>query len=345
MEDTHGSIPRSMQPACHPTPCERRTTERRHRLSGLPLLPGLVLVVVLAGYARAEPPPPTAPPDAPAGSSQHSACTRGYKVPGRPLDSKMPWEFFLGNASHRMIAYIYSTRHPTRTVFYNTATIEKILQETGIADSSLLLKGERLLRPDITDITALDVFEVKPPGEQALAEGASELQTYLAALNKAMPADLKFSGGVGFEGEILIQFGAGNRIWRLEWCTTAPGVVQYHWTRGKNDAASLQDAYKAGEWVELTEQEIKQFGGWVAQVTEELVERREKVATFREAVGRVIDVVGGATLLVITTAASAVRGTGAATGQSPPATPGGKVLPFRRPPTPSPAHLPKASGM
>lgn len=312
---------------------------------GVSHLLGLVLVTVFVGYARAEPPLPAVPPGAPAESPRRSACIRGYKVPGRSLDSKMPWEFFLGNASHRMIAYIYSTRHPTNSVLYNTVTIRKILQETGMADTSLLLKGEGLLRPDIADITALDLFEVKPPGEQALEEGTRALEKYLMALNRAMPEGFKFSGGTGFEGEILIQFGAGSRIWRLEWCTTAPGVVQYHWTRGKEDAASLEDAYKAGAWVEITEQELKQFGGWVAQVTEGLVERREKLATFREAVGRVVDVVGGATILVISTAASAVRGAGATTGHGKPASPGGKVLPFRRPPMPAPAQMPKASGM
>ena len=311
-----------------------------------PLL-GLVLVTVFVGHASAEPPAP--PPGAPPSSLNRSACRhftpQGYKVPGRPLDSEMPWEFFLGNASHRVIAYIYSTRYPTHTVFYNTVTVERILKETDGADSSLLLKSERLLRPDITNITKLNVFEIKPPGEQAIESGTRELQGYLRALNRAMPPDSQFSGGTGFEGEILIKFGSGQHIWQIEWCTIAPGVIQYRWTRSKEYFDSLEDAYTTGLWVELTEQELKQFGGWVAQVTEGLVDRREKLAALSVSVGVVIEVVGGAAILVISTAASALRGVGSTVRQGPPAPPGAKVLSFPSRPSPAPAQLPKASGM
>ncbi len=31
---------------------------------------------------------------------------QGYNVPGRNPNSQMPWEFFLGNAAHRLIAYL-----------------------------------------------------------------------------------------------------------------------------------------------------------------------------------------------------------------------------------------------
>jgi hypothetical protein len=76
-------------------------------------------------------------------------------VPGRPFDSEVPWELFLGNAAHRVIAYIYSTRHPTHRVFSNTVTVETILEKTGGANPSLLLESERRIRsekaPEIPD--------------------------------------------------------------------------------------------------------------------------------------------------------------------------------------------------
>ncbi|MFY0562907.1 hypothetical protein ACN28E_03600 [Archangium lansingense] len=97
-------------------------------------------------------------------------------------------------------------------------------------------------------------------------------------------------------------------------------------------------AYQAGQWVEISEQELKQYGGWVAQAAEGMIDRRERVATISGAVGVAIDIVGEVAMIVISTATSSDRGT---------AQPGGKVLPFPSKPSPTalPARRPKASGM
>ncbi|MCY1081870.1 hypothetical protein [Archangium lansingense] len=250
----------------------------------------------------------------------------------------MPWNLFLGNASHRLIAYIYGTRYPTSVVFYNNTSIKPILDRTGMGDSSLLPEHELKMRPDITDTTALVVFEIKPSSETGLQDGIQKIQTYLLALNRTVTLADKFSAGKGFEGEILIQFAQGQHIWRLEWCTTAPGVTQYRWTRSQERFNSNAAAFQAGQWVEISEQELKQYGGWVAQAIEGMVDRRERLATLSGAIGVAIDIVGEVAVIVISTATASERG----------ASPhGGKVLPFPAKPAPTatPVQLPKASGM
>jgi hypothetical protein len=260
----------------------------------------------------------------------------------------MPWEFFLGNAAHRLIAYMYKVKHPQSEAFYNNVTIFKILAQSGRGDPSRLLPEERNLRPDITDADVRIVFEIKPRGERGLQEGRQEAQTYLAALNRAVLSGRRFSGGTGFHGEILIQFAQGQYIWRLEWQTTEPGVVQYHWTRSQQRFDSQVAAYDAGQWVELTEQEMEQYGGWVGQAVIGMVERREQIAVFSEVVGVFIDVVGGVAWGGFTGAILGGVGAGPrAPPMRPPTQGGGQVIPFpaRPPPTAPPAKVPAASGM
>lgn len=309
---------------------------------GISRLVGFVLVTLLAGVASAE---PSGPPDSTASGSRPSVCAnfttqdiQGYKVPGRKPGSQEPWELFLGNASHRVIAYIYRTRHPTNLIFDNKVSIKTIIARTGLGDSSRLPENEHDIRPDITDISVRNVFEIKPHNEPGLREGLRKVEIYLLALNRAMSPDNQFSGGKKFEGEVLIQFAQGQYIWRLEWCTTTPGVTQYRWTRSQERFDSNAAAYNAKQWVVLSEQELKQYGRWVAQAVEGMIDRRERVTTLSEALGMAIDIVGEVAMIVITTATSGERGT---------SQPGGKLLPFpSKPSSTTPAgQLPRASGM
>ena len=219
---------------------------------------------------------------------------KGYNVPGRNPDSEMPWKFFLGNAAHRLIAYIYGVNHPGNRIFYNKETIYDILENARLGDMSRLLPNERGLRPDITDATMLILFEIKPWNDQGLQEGRQQAQIYLRALNRTLLIGRPFTGGTDFSGEILIRFAQGQHIWRLDWRTTEPGVVQYRWTRSQQRFASEAAAYEAGQWVDIPEQEFRQYGGWVGQAVEDMVSRRERLATFSGAVGLVIEVMGNA---------------------------------------------------
>lgn len=71
-------------------------------------------------------------------------------------------------------------------------------------------------------------------------------------------------------------------------------MVQFRGTRSQQLFESEVAAYDAGQWVVLTEQEMRQYGGWVGQAVEGLVSRRERLATLRGVVGIVIEVVGTA---------------------------------------------------
>jgi hypothetical protein len=271
---------------------------------------------------------------------------RGYNVPGRNLDSQMPWEFFLGNAAHRLIAYMYGVNHPDREIYYNTKTISDILDKARLGNVASLLPGESNLRPDITDVFSRCLFEIKPWNEQGLQEGRLEAQTYLTALNRALLGGRPFTGGRDFSGETLIRFAQGEYIWRLEWRTTEPGVVQYRWTRSQQRFESEAAAYEAGQWVELTEQEMRQYGGWVGQAVEGMVHRRERLATFSGAVGIVIEVAGTVATGFFSGAIFSRMGSGPG-AQQPPTQRGGQVIPFpaQPPPATPPAQVPAAAGM
>ena len=67
-------------------------------------LAGLLLVLVAALGAQAEPP--------------------SSKLPGRKPDSKEPWGAFLGKAAHEAIGMEYTLQHPPNAVFLDAASTE-----------------------------------------------------------------------------------------------------------------------------------------------------------------------------------------------------------------------------
>ena len=288
--------------------------------------------------AMSDGPAPVEPPSGP--------TVRGYNVPGRNPDSQMPWEFVLGNAAHRLIAYMYSVNHPQSEVHYNTKTLFDIVQRGKLGDPSRLLEDERELRPDIADVRRRHLFEIKPWNEKGLQEGRLEVRIYLDALNRAVLVGRAFVGGTDFRGEVLIRFARGEYIWRLEWQTTEPGVVQYRWTRSQQRFESEAAAYEAGQWVDITEQEMRQYGGWVGQAVEGMVNRRERLATFSGVVGVVIEVMGDAATGFFSGAIFGRMSSGPGV-QQPPAQGGGQVIPFpaRPGPTVPPKQVPAAAGM
>lgn len=192
---------------------------------------GGVLFALCASLALADPAPSEAGPDDTMARKRPALCEHlktqdltGYKVPGRKPDSQVPWELFLGHASHSLIAYIYGTRHPTNQVHYNKDTIERILRGAGLGDWSLLTEQQLELRPDITDLTAREVFEIKPSNAEGLQNGIQQLQTYLLALNQTVLPSEAFSAGKRFESEILIPI-------RSRSIHLASGMVHQHTRR------------------------------------------------------------------------------------------------------------------
>ena len=142
---------------------------------------------------------------------------------------------------------------------------------------------------------------------------------------------------------MLIRFAQGQYIWRLEWQTTMPGVVQYRWTRSQQRFESERAAYEASQWVNLTAEEMRQYGGWVGQAVEGMVTRREQLATVSGIFGLVINIVGESARGIFTGAIIGRMGSGP--GAQPPAQGGGQVVPFptRPPPSAPPAQVPAAA--
>jgi hypothetical protein len=281
-----------------------------------------------------------------AGGEASGPAAQGYTVPGRNPDSRMPWQLFLGGASHRLIAYMYGVNHPESRAYYNNRSIQFILENAKLGDTSLLLPNEGKKCPDITDVTRRVLFEIKPWHEQGLREGREEARTYLTALNRTILAGDPFTGGTDFHGEILVRFARGQYIWRLEWRTQEQGVVLYRWTRSQQRFESEAAAYAAAQWQDLTAEELRQYGGWVEKAVEDMVTRREKLATFSGAVGLVIDLVGEAARVVLWGAIMGQMSSGPG-AQQPPAQGGGQVIPFpaRPPPATPPAQVPAAASM
>jgi hypothetical protein len=261
----------------------------------------------------------------------------------------MPWEFFLGSAAHRLIAYMYEVEHSQIIGFYNKVPIAKILEEMGMGDLSRLLPGEGNLRPDITNTTFRRVFEIKPWNDRGLKEGRQKVREYLAALSRVVPPGEGFLPGTDFQGEILIRFTQGQYIWRLKWQTTEPGVVQYRWTRSRERFDSEAAAHEAGQWVELTREEMIQYGGWVGMAVEGMVSRREHLANLSRVVGIVIDVTGDVMVGLFSGSILRQMDSSPAAGQPPMQSPpqgGAKVIPFppRAPPATPSIPRPAASG-
>lgn len=148
----------------------------------------------------------------PASGEPSKPSVQGYTVPGRNLDSQAPWEFFLGNAAHRLITYMYRVNHPGSIAYFNTKSVVSILQDARLGEPSRLLPHERNLCPDITDLTTWRVFEIKPWNARGLEEGRLEIQNYLSALNRAVEPEALFIGGTGFQGQILVRFAQGQHI-------------------------------------------------------------------------------------------------------------------------------------
>jgi hypothetical protein len=158
------------------------------------------------------------------GSSGGDDGPEGYTVKGRP--GNQPWPLHMGNAAHEVIGTHYKhVLYADHDVRINTVSIETIAKDAG-GKIALLLPGEALMRPDITNLRKAVVFQIKSSNEGQLEAGRVKVAQDLAALNRTMPTKL-FTPGLDFAGDLGIQFAGSPEPWRITWSTTAPGVVQY----------------------------------------------------------------------------------------------------------------------
>ena len=223
-------------------------------------LAGFLLVLAAALGAQAEPP--------------------SSKLPGRKPDSREPWGAFLGRAAHYSIGREYSVRHPSSVVFLD-ASLSTIVRDGKLGNPKRLSKFVGLLRPDITDVDAFVLFEVKPDDDESRSEGREQVGRYLAALNEAVEPDKKLTAGTGFEGSLFLEFENGGALWKLSWRTPEPGVTLYRWSyRRKKPGASWKERAAQKE-EELPRQEVEQRGELAEQAIRAAYEGGERPKGFQ----------------------------------------------------------------
>ncbi|HEX8434173.1 hypothetical protein [Archangium sp.] len=204
-----------------------------------------------------------------------------FKLPGRPPDSREPWGAFLGKAAHVAIGREYLVRHPSHRVFLDPTPLSTIVEEGNLGDPERLPELVRLLRPDITDIDARVLFEIKPDNEESRREGREQAVRYLAALNEAVDPDKKLAVGTGFEGSLFLEFEDGGALWQLSWRTPEPGVTLYRWNyRRKQPQVSWKERAAQKEEA-LPREELEQRGELAEQAIRAAYEGGERPKGFQ----------------------------------------------------------------
>ena len=295
----------------------------------MPLLPGKTL----ADYVRSvalwgahddkvakflpvmrKPPPPSAPvrrdarffgQTAPAGGG--GGPSGGYTVNGKP--GNQPENLFMGIAAHNIIGTDYKVQYPTHKVFTNTVSISTIVKEAR-GTVELLRPDEALRRPDITDLEVKVIFEIKSSRPGSLAKAQQDLTTNITALNRALPATTQLKPGSLFAGDRWVRFTLDMRWWRLVWNSTAPGVVQYTWTKLDNDEvdeAKIMKGVSEGrfKWIDLTAADEDQYAEKCAEFSEAYAKGAQKLFMMQVAADFAIGVIGNAAIIYLSPGLSA----------------------------------------
>lgn len=181
-------------------------------------------------------------------------------LPGRKQDSKEPWDVFLGRSAHFAIGAQYRGLHPSHRVFVDPADLYRIVKEGELGNPRRLPESVRRLRPDITDVDALVLFEVKPDHDEGREQGRAQVTRYLTALNAVVEQNKKLSAGIGFEGSLFLDFEDGGALWRLSWRTPEPGVTVYRWSYRRKGPGATWKERAAQKEEALPQEEIEQHG-------------------------------------------------------------------------------------
>lgn len=99
------------------------------------------------------------------------------KVPKGPWQppGDQPIPFYIGNDAHRVIAQHYEQAHLSDEVRLNNTPIASLLSEfadMGVgpaANKHTKAISDRALRPDITNLTTREIYEIKPAGLESVA--------------------------------------------------------------------------------------------------------------------------------------------------------------------------------
>ena len=144
---------------------------------------------------------------------------------------KQPIRLYIGNRAHALIARHYVDANPNDRIMVNTtpiATIVQWLAKRGVGASlnqHARAVGALALRPDIVNLTTLEVYEIKPAG--LIAQARAVLDTYLAAFHDVqVPMTAGRSNAPGTIG--VVPAPAGHfRFWSPE-----PGIIVYRYHPG-----------------------------------------------------------------------------------------------------------------
>jgi len=184
--------------------------------------------------ARAGAPSSGTPPQSAAGAPGPAA---GISAPPSPVNPE-PWAppgdqpipLYIGNDAHDKIARNYVTAHGGQRVLANFFPISRILRDLrGLGHShnaGALDETELGLMPDITNLTRLHLYEIKPVAAQTL--GAAKASSYVGLFSRAGVAmTLGPTGEPGTEGGIPAPDGV-YMFWSPE-----PGVIVYQYRKGR----------------------------------------------------------------------------------------------------------------
>ncbi len=143
---------------------------------------------------------------------------------------EQPIPLYIGNEAHKGIADRYRAAHATDSVFTNYAAISSILNALKLlghkADASALSDGELGLMPDITNLTRMHLYEIKPVAAEAA--GAAKAATCVGLFAKAgVAVALGPTTEPGVTGGIPAPDGV-YMFW-----SPRPGVIVYQYRKGR----------------------------------------------------------------------------------------------------------------
>jgi hypothetical protein len=139
-------------------------------------------------------------------------------------------ELYIGNEAHKGIADRYRAAHTTDSVFTNYAAISSIINALKLlgheADASALSDGELGLMPDITNLTRMHLYEIKPVAAEVT--GAAKAAACVSLLAKAgVVVALGPMTEPGVKGGIPAPDGV-YMFWSPQ-----PGVIIYQYRKGR----------------------------------------------------------------------------------------------------------------
>lgn len=140
-----------------------------------------------------------------------------------------PAELYIGRSAHRDIARHYVVAHTTERVLTNHTPmyiiVETLRRMGKVKIVHPISESEGLLRPDITNLSALHIYEIKPSAR--LAEARARVAMYVGVLKKAgITISLGPAGAPGTSGYLPAPGGV------FIFTSPEPGIITYDYRRG-----------------------------------------------------------------------------------------------------------------